>query len=167
MQVPECQLETAFMRLYYKLKIRSGILMEMQASLIEVRNRRMLWSPDIIGLNKRISDILSQNQMLAVLKQQGLVDPDIFISKTNELTKELHELKIQKEKLLCSERDEAIIQTRAVIDIVSSGPEFLEEFDSELFGELITKIIIHSNICVEFELRNGIRFTERIERLMC
>ena len=167
MQVPECQLEAAFMRLYYKLKIRSDILKQMQASLTEIRNRRMLWSPDIIGLNKRISDILSQNQMLAVLKQQGLVDPDIFISKTNELTKELHELKIQKEKLLCSERDEAIIQTRAVIDIVNSEPEFLEEFDSELFGELITKIIIHSNICVEFELKNGLRFTERIERLMC
>lgn len=26
---------------------------------------------------------------------------------------------------------------------------------------------IHSNICVEFELRNGLRFTEKIERLMC
>ncbi len=49
----------------------------------------MLWSPDVIELNKRISDILSQNQMLAVLKQQGLVDPDIFISKTNELAEQL------------------------------------------------------------------------------
>lgn len=167
MQVPECQLEAAFMRLYYKLKIRSDILKQMQASLTEIRNRRMLWSLDVVELNKRISDTLSQNQMLAVLKQQGLVDPDIFISKSNELAKQLHELKLQKEELLCSEQDEAIIQTRAVIDIINSGSEFVEEFDSELFGELITKIIIHSNICVEFELKNGLRFTEKIERLMC
>lgn len=67
----------------------------------------MLWSIDVIEINKKISDVLSQNQMLAVLKQQGLVDPDIFISKTNELTKQLRELKLQKERLLKAEGSNA------------------------------------------------------------
>ena len=38
--------------------------------------------------------------MLAVLKQQGLVDPDIFISKTNELAKQLRKLRLEKAHLL-------------------------------------------------------------------
>lgn len=166
-QIPEYQLEAAFLRLYYKLKTNGNILNQVLTSLTEIRNCRMLWSPDIIELNKRICDTLSQNQMLATLKQQGLVDPDIFIFKSNELTKQLHELKVQKDALLYSERDVVIAQTQAVIDIIANGPEFLEEFDSELFGELITKVIVRNNTCIEFELKNGLRFTERIERQTC
>lgn len=166
-QINEHKFEAAFLRLYYKLKTNSNILNRVQTRLKEIRNFRMLWSLDIIELNKRIADILSQNQMLATLKQQGLVDPDVFISKSNELTEQLHEIKVQKDALLYSERDVVIAQTQAVIDIIANGPEFLEEFDSELFGELITKVIVHSNICIEFELRNGLRFTEKIERLTC
>lgn len=89
----------AFCRLYYKLKHQSiPILEQMLTNLQTIRNRRMLWSPDIVALNKRISDLTSQNQTLAFLKQQGLVDPDIFIAKTNELTKQLRQAKQEKEK---------------------------------------------------------------------
>ena len=84
-QIPEAEIEEAFLRLCYKLKHAPRNTAAGLGNLYEMTNHRMLWSPDVIELNKRISDILSQNQMLAVLKQQGLVDPDIFISKTNEL----------------------------------------------------------------------------------
>ena len=81
--IPEIQVQESFCRLYYKLKHQSiPILEQMLTSLQLIRNRRMLWSPDIVALNKRISDLSSQNQTLAFLKQQGLVDPDIFIAKT-------------------------------------------------------------------------------------
>ena len=76
-------IETGFLHMHYKLR-HGGIqiLNQMSANLQEIRSRRMLWSVDVIELNKRISDLLCQNQMLAVLKQQGLVDPDVFIYKT-------------------------------------------------------------------------------------
>ena len=37
----------------------------MLTNLQTIHNRRMLWSPDIVALNKRISDISSQNQTYA------------------------------------------------------------------------------------------------------
>ena len=78
MPISETSLCESFCRLYYKLKHQSiPILEQMLTNLQMIRNRRMLWSPDIVALNKRISDISSQNQTLAFLKQQGLVDPDI------------------------------------------------------------------------------------------
>ena len=88
--LPRCEHELWLMQLsmYY------------QSLYLQIHNRRMLWSPDIVALNKRISDISSQNQTLAFLKQQGLVDPDIFITKTNELTKQLRQAKLEKEKLM-------------------------------------------------------------------
>lgn len=165
--IPEIQVQKSFCRLYYKLKHQSiPILEQMLTNLQMVRNRRMLWSPDIVALNKRISDISSQNQTLAFLKQQGLVDPDIFIAKTNELTKQLRQVKLEKEKLVDAESDMTALQTRDLIDILEDGPEFLDSFDTELFGELVEKIIIESNDSVRFCLKNGLELRESIERTM-
>ena len=163
--VAEESLYGAFCRLYYKLKHQSiPILEQMLTSLQLIRNRKMLWSPDIVALNKRISDLSSQNQTLAFLKQQGLVDPDIFIAKTNELTKQLRQVKLEKEKLMDAESDMTALQTRNLIDILEGGPEFLDSFDAELFGELVEKIIIESNDSVRFCLKNGLELRESIER---
>ena len=163
--IRETQIHASFCRLYYKLKHQSiPILEQMLTSLQLIRNRRMLWSPDIVALNKRISDISSQNQTLAFLKQQGLVDPDIFIAKTNELTKQLQQAKLEKEKLMDAESDMTALQTRDLIDILEDGPEFLDSFDAELFAELVEKIIIESNDSVRFCLKNGLELRESIER---
>ena len=119
-----------------------------------------------LKMNKRISDLTSQNQTLAFLKQQGLVDPDIFIAKTNELTKQLRQAKQEKEKLMDAESDMTALQTRDLIDLLKGGPEFLDSFDAELFGELVEKIIIESNDSVSFCLKNGLELRESIERTM-
>ena len=162
--IADATVKEAFRILHFKLKNHPEILSKTAASLTELRNRRMLWSPDIIELNKKISDILSQNQMLAVLKQQGLVDPDIFISKTNELTKQLRELKLQKERLLKAESSNAEQLTRELIATIAESPDFLDGFDAELFGELIDQVIIKDDFRVIFRLRNGLELQETIER---
>ena len=165
MPISETSLCESFCRLYYKLKHQSiPILEQMLTNLQMIRNRRMLWSPDIVALNKRISDLSSQNQTLAFLKQQGLVDPDIFIAKTNELTKQLRQAKLEKEKLMDAESDMTALQTRDLIDLLEGGPEFLDSFDAELFGELVEKIIIESNDSVRFCLKNVLELRESIER---
>ena len=124
----------------------------------------MLWSEDVIELNKKISNITSQNQLLAVLKQQGGVDPDIFISRSNELAEQLRAVKLEKERLLNATHDDVIAQPQELIDTIEVGPEFLEEFDGELFGELIDRIIVESNERLRFRLKNGLELTEPIER---
>lgn len=164
-QIPQSEICSAFLRLYYKLKHQSsGILPQMLTTLQTVRSHRMLWSEDVIELNKRISNITSQNQLLAMLKQQGSVDPDIFISRSNELAEQLRTVKLEKERLLNACRDDTIAQTQALIETIETGPDFLEEFDGELFGELIDKIIVESNERLRFRLKNGLELAESIER---
>ena len=164
-QIPEAQIHAAFLRLYYKLKHQgSSILPQMLTTLQAVRRQRLLWSEDVIELNKRISNITSQNQLLAMLKQQGGVDPDIFISRSNELVEQLHAVKLEKERLLNACRDDTIAQTQALIETIEAGPNLLEEFDGELFGELIDKIIVESNERLRFRLKNGLELAESIER---
>lgn len=121
--VPEAQTDKAFRRLYYKLKHQSlPILERMLETLQTIRDHRLLWSEDIVSLNKKISELSSQNQTLAFLKQNGLVDPDIFISKSNELTRQLRQAKLDKEKLMDAEGDTTAHRTRELIALLEDGP---------------------------------------------
>lgn len=163
--VLESEVQIAFLRLYYKLKQHGQpILSQMVDSLQTIRDRRMLWSLDIIELNKEISELSSQNQMLTTLKQQGLIDPDIFISQSDELTEQLRAAKLKKERLLSVEGDHTIAQTQELMDVLEEGPDFLDTFDAELFGELVDRIIVESNEQIRFRLNNGLELTESIER---
>ena len=128
------------------------------------RNGSLLWGEDIVELNKQISDIASQERLLTQLKQQGVVDPDIFISRSNLLAERRRELKLKKERILCAEEDHTIQRTQELMDVLESSPDWLEALDEELFSELIEKIVIEDNEILRFRLINGLEVTEPIER---
>ena len=163
--VAEKEIYAAFLRLYFKLK-NSGmeILTAMVEDLEVVRERQMLWSPDIIEINKKISSITSQSHKLTLLNQQGAVDSDIFISKYNQLAEQLRSAKREKERLLQKQDDESLRKTREIIEALQCGPDFLDSFDTELFHELIDQIIVESNERIRFRLVNGLELPEYIER---
>lgn len=124
----------------------------------------MLWSPAAVELNREISDILSQSHSLTLLNRQGLVDPDIFISKSNKLAEQLRNARGQKEKLRDMEYDQSIDATQQLQETLLTGPEILDTFDGELFCELIDRIILQSNTKIRFRLKNGLELPESIER---
>lgn len=163
--IRETQIYSAFLRLYYKLKHNGlEILTAMVEDLEVVRERMMLWSPDIIEINKRISSVTSQSHKLSLLNQQGAVDSDIFIYKSNQLAEQLQSAKREKERLLQKQDDDVLRKTREIIDALQYGPDFLESFDAELFHELIEKIIFESSERIRFCLVNGLELPEYIER---
>ena len=163
--IPEVQIQQAFLRLYYNLKHQgSHILPDLIANLQSIRERKFLWSVDVIELNKQIAELTSQNQLLATLREGGCVDPDIFISKSNKLTEQLRAAKQAKSRILNQDGDDTIPCTQELTTILARGPEMLHDFDGELFGQLIDKVIIESNTSLRFRLKNGLELRESIER---
>lgn len=164
-QIPDTELCDAFLRLYYNLK-HSGadILPQMLAGLQTIRERKMLWSSDIVELNELISKLASENQMWTDLKCQGLIDPDIFIARTNELAEQLRSAKQKKERLLIEAADGTLAQTEALVVALEAGPDNLDSFDAELFDELVEKIIVDSNELIRFRLKNGLELCETVRR---
>ena len=161
----EQSIHAAFCRLYCKLKHHGEpIFTQMLSNLQKIRYSRMLWSEDVISLNKKISDVLSQVQFLAQLQQAGGVDPDTFISSNNKLNEQLRRLKQEKARLLDTDSDDLADRTRDLMDALEDGPDFLDGFDAELFDALVEKIIVDSNECLRFRLKNGLELTEQIER---
>ena len=164
-QILNTEIEQAFLHLYHKLRHQGiSILTQLLTDLQTAQNRKLLWSLDIVELNKQIADIVRQERLLAELKQQGLVDPDIYITRSNTLAEQLRTAKLEKERFLESEEDQTIRQTQVLLEILETGPEFLEAFDEELFSELVAKIIVENNECLRFRLINGLELTEPIER---
>ena len=158
-------MKNAFLHVYYNLKhYGTSILTQLISDLYAARTGSLLWSENIVEINKQISDITSQERLLAQLKQQGLVDPDIFISRRNELAEQLRAAKLEKERFLKAEEDQTIQQTQELIEALEAGPDFLDAFDGELFRELVDKIIVESNDHLRFRLINGLELTEPIER---
>ena len=88
----------------------------MLADLQVARKGKLLWSLDIVELNQKIADITRQDRLLAQLKQQGLVDPDIFISRRKELEEQLRAIKLAQERFLEAEEDQTIRRTQARIE---------------------------------------------------
>ena len=155
----------ASLRVYYKLRHQGiPILNQLLTDLQGIRSGKLLWSLDIVELNHKIAEITRQERLLAELKQQGLVDPDIFISRGNTLAEQLRTAKLEKERLLEFEEDNTLQQTRELLETLESGPEFLESFDGELFSELVESMIVESNTSIRFRFANGIELTESIER---
>ena len=164
-QIPEQEILFAYYRIYHKLQHQGlPILNQLLADLQSARKGKLLWSLDIVALNQKIADITRQDRLLAQLKQQGLVDPDIFISRQNELAEQLRAAKLEKERFLEAEEDQTIQQTQELIEALEAGPDFLDTFDGELFRELVDKIIVESNDRLRFRLVNGLELTEPIER---
>lgn len=164
-QIIEKNITDAFFRMYFKLRHRGkNLLYGLTTNLRTARQGKMLWSADIVELNTQIADITRQDRLLAQLKQQGLVDPDLFISRRDALAEQLRAVKLEKERLLESEENPTISQTRVLLETLEAAPEFLDTFDEELFREIVDKIIVESNERLRFRLINGLELTEAIER---
>ena len=163
--VTTAAIEEAFCRLYFKLKNHGEkILSNMISMHSELKSRRMLWKPEVIELNKKISDLTSQNQLLSELKKQGLVDSDIFIFQTNAIAEQLQQAKMEKSRILDAETNDTVRQTMEMIDVLTNGPDYIETFDTDLFNALVDSIIVKDGEHIAFHMKNGLQLTEEIEK---
>lgn len=115
-------------------------------------------------LNKRISDISDQDRTLASLNKLGLVDPDIFVAQSNQLAQQLRAAKREKEKALGTENDDTLSKTQELLELLETMPEFLPDFDEDIFSVLVDRIIVDSSGAIRFQLINGLKLREPIER---
>ena len=118
----------------------------------------------MVELNNKIAELTRQERLLAELKQQGLVDPDLFLSRRNGLAEQLRAVKLEKERFLSDEEDQTLQQTQELLEVLGSGPDFLNTFDGELFHEFVEKIIVENGQRLRFRLINGLELTETIEK---
>ena len=102
--------------------------------------------------------------MLAAMHQAGLVDPDIFISQSNDLARRLQAAKREKERLIGERDSDTLSRTADLLEELEAMPDFLPEFDGEVFGALVEKLTVEPGGTVRFHLKNGLQLTETVKR---
>lgn len=164
-QIPETVIYGAFATLYNKLKAnRRHILTPMLDQLERMRESRYLGNAELRELNIKIAELSEQNHRMNELMAQKILDPALFISQSDTLTRRLRELKLKRSRLMDADREDDLIEsTEAVLDSLSSGPEHLYGFSAELFAELVEDITVTAG-ALTFRLKNGLRLIENIER---
>lgn len=164
-QIPETVIYDAFVTLYNKLKSsQHHIFTPMLRQLERMRENRYLDNPELRELNIKIAEIAEQNHRMNGLMAQKILDPALFISQSDMLTRKLRELKLRRSRLIDRDsEDELIDSTETLIDALDTGPKRLAEFSEELFAELVDRITVTAGM-LTFRLKNGLCLTESIER---
>ena len=122
-------------------------------------------NPAMLEINRAIAQATEQNYKISRLRSSGLLDDDACSAKLAALEAQLTQLRAKRRRLLknddISEAAEALRQT---LDILHQGPERLDEFDEELFNEMVEKITVDTDHVLRFRLRGGFDVAEPLWR---
>ena len=151
----------AFVRMYNKLRLHEGIILQPALRQMEdLESAVQRENPAMLEINRAIAQATEQNYKISKLRTNGLLDADACAAKLASLDAQLTQLRAKRRKLLknddISEAAEALRQT---VEAIRRGPERLAEFDEELFAELVVRITADPS-GLRFRLNGGIEVTE-------
>lgn len=150
----------ALLSMYNKLLDNIDILSTMMSQLLDLQAKSVCSRPDIMDLNEKISELVTQNHSLSRLQAKGCIDSAIFIERSNRNNKLIEELRQELRQL--QEPDDtssAIEGTRLLLDLLEGAKPMLE-FDSSIFQSMVKQITVYQEkFC--FQLANGLVLEER------
>ena len=158
--IREQEILMAFLSMYNKLLDNIDILSTMMSQLLDLQAKSVCSRPDIMDLNEKISELVTQNHSLSRLQTKGCIDSAIFIERSNRNNKLIEELRQELRQL--QEPDDtssAIEGTRLLLDLLEGAKPMLE-FDSSIFQSMVKQITVYQEkFC--FQLANGLVLEER------
>ena len=166
MPVWERDVYTAFIRMYNKLRLHEGIILRPALGQMEaLEDAVQRENPAMLEINRAIAQATEQNYKISKLRTSGLLDADACAAKLAALDAQLTQLRAKRRRLLrnddISEMTDALRQT---VETLHQRPEQLDEFDEELFNEMVEKITVDTDHVLRFHLRGGFDVAEPLWR---
>ena len=118
-------------------------------------------NPALTQLNLEIAETAVQAQKVSRMLSAGLISADICITKQRKIDSTLKELR--RKILQNSAVDEAIKTITSLQEILTTGPEQLIRFDTDLFETLVEKITVLPDHILRFQLYGGITLEQQEE----
>ena len=166
LSVRERDIYTAFIRMYNKLRLHEGIILRPALDQMEaLESAVQRENPAMLEVNRAIAQATEQNYKISKLRASGLLDADACAAKLAALDAQLTQLRAKRRRLLrnddISEMADALRQT---VETLHQGPEQMDEFDEELFNEMVEKITVDTDHVLRFCLRGGFDVAEPLWR---
>ena len=163
--VEEAEICQSFLTVYNKLiEHKDNILKPMAAQLYRLRDKAVFTKPDVIALNRKISELVQRNHALARLQTKGAIDSASFIERCNRNNREIAGLRNELNKIREPDRISAAIQnTELLLDLLEEAKP-IWEFDPQIFKGMVNQITVYPEK-FQFCLKNGLVLEERRKKL--
>lgn len=163
-RIPEQEFYTAFVRMYNKLKLHEGIVLQPVLNQLDDLNTALQRdNPAMLEVNRAIAQATEQSYNISKLRAGGLLDADACAAKLTAISAQLTQLRAKRRRLLQNDDIEETVETiRQTVEMVRNGPDILESFDETMFASLIERIIVDSRSGVRFRLKGGIELAEQL-----
>lgn len=163
-RIPEKDIYEAFITMINKLRIiHSDILPPAIRQIEQVNIKHGGIGKKIREIDTEIASLNNKSLVLARLNSKGIMRPDEYRIKCNEINSRVNEIRKQR-RLLLQEQDEdnTLSGLRYLNSVLSNLDKAITDFDEELFKDIVEKITAptHTSIC--FHLCGNLKITESI-----
>lgn len=137
-----------------------------ESQLDDLNTALQLDNPAMLAVNRAIAQTAEQGHNTSKLQAAGLLDADAYAAKQAAINAQLTQLRAERRRLLKNADIEETLDTiRRTADMIRHGPERLEQFDEELFADLVERITAESTTCLRFKLYGGLELTEHLREV--
>jgi DNA invertase Pin-like site-specific DNA recombinase len=159
-QVPETEILSAFARMWNKLnRHKDAILSPLTEHLKLVTERRYRSNKTLTEVNKELISLTEQVHVLERLKGKEYLEPALYLSQRDALTKKITALRRTKERLIEEDQADYAMPAEDMMSILETGAP-----DGEGLSEIVERITVTAEDKIRFRLRCGLEITESIER---
>jgi site-specific DNA recombinase len=161
-RIPEQEIYLAFVKMVNKLKANSRhVLQPLLSQLQAVKSISVISNSKICDIDKKLAELNEQNLIISRLKSKGFMDDSVYIEKSNELNKNINELRTKRRRLLKSDDDDNNIENlKCLIALIEADANPITEFDKQLFESTIKKIVINTREQITFCLIGELELSE-------
>ena len=156
--VPEQEIEEAFLVLYEKLRTSCDeILLPFSQQLSQLADRQALQRPESLQIQEKIAELLKQSHTLQQLRVRECVDSAFFMSRSNEIERELTELRKQLKNQRKNNQIQLMISSTDRMRTTLSRP--LRAFRADVFHQMVGRVTI-LDAKLQFHMLNNLTFEE-------
>ena len=162
----DTEIRKAFVTLCGKLKRRKEIL-EMMLEHLKTTEYLLChtYSRKAEEGNKKIEDLKRQERILSRMIGDGYLDPAFYIPEKQRLEAELAKAEAEMDSMQEENRFyDLIADTERIMRLLAGSKECEKDFDEELLSGIVKQIRVLSPSEIEFELLNGLKLREELER---
>lgn len=113
-------------------------------------------------IQERLKELQQELMKLVRINVNTGLDTEVYDGEYARIAKEIESLREKKQKIQEVKLDDTIRKNRAaqIADIIKKQEEVINEFDEELFRNVIDRITVLSIAGVEFKFKSGLRVRE-------
>lgn len=116
----------------------------------------------IYSIDKEIADLSARNHVISQLYTKRILNFSEYTSQTSELNAKITELRSNRKKILCDNKENKIIDQLNTLCEIINVTDIEPEFNCDLFTEIVEKVIANDDSAITFYLIGGVRFTEQL-----